>query len=143
MDSRATATWQGDLMSGKGSTSAGSGLFKDGALSWKARTEGAPTSTTPEELLAASHASCFSMALSHQLAQAKTPATKLETSCVVNFGPKQGGGFEVKSSALTVKGTVPGIDEAKFKELAEAAKNGCPISSALKIPMTVNATLSK
>ena len=143
MESRATATWQGDLMSGSGTTSAGGGLFKDGKLSWKARTEGAAASTTPEELLAASHASCFSMALSHQLAQGKTPATKLETSCVVTFGPKQGGGFEVKSSALTVKGTVPGIDEAKFKELAEAAKNGCPISSALKIAMSVNASLNR
>jgi osmotically inducible protein OsmC len=141
MKSRATAEWQGDLMSGKGKTSAGSGTFQDASLSWKARTEGAAAATTPEELLAAAHASCFSMALSHALAQGGHPATRLETSCVVEFGPKQGGGFEVKSSALEVKGWVPGIDSAAFEQAAEGAKNGCPISAALKIPMSVKASL--
>jgi osmotically inducible protein OsmC len=145
MQSRATAQWEGDLMSGKGRTSAASGTFKDAGLSWKARTEsgaGAST-TTPEELLAAAHASCFSMALSHALAQGGHPATRLETSCVVEFGPKKGGGFEVRSSALEVKGSVPGIDEAAFQKAAEGAKDGCPISSALKIPMSVKATLQR
>jgi osmotically inducible protein OsmC len=141
MKSRATAEWQGDLMSGKGKTSAGSGTFQDASLSWKARTEGAAAATTPEELLAAAHASCFSMALSHALAQGGHPATRLETGCVVEFGPKQGGGFEVKSSALEVKGWVPGIDAAAFEQAAEGAKNGCPISAALKIPMSVKASL--
>ncbi|HEY6911192.1 MAG TPA: OsmC family peroxiredoxin [Myxococcales bacterium] len=142
MKSTATAQWEGDLMSGKGKTSAASGTFRDANLSWKARTEGAASSTTPEELLAASHASCFSMALSHGLAQAGHPARRLSTTCVVEFGPKQGGGgFEVKSSALEVKGQVPGIDQAAFAKAAEAAKTGCPISSALKIAMSVKATL--
>ena len=141
MKSVATAQWEGDLMSGKGKTSAASGTFRDANLSWKARTEGAASSTTPEELLAASHASCFSMALSHALAQGGHPAKKLETTCTVEFGPKQGGGFEVKSSALEVKGQVPGIDQAAFAKAAEGAKTGCPISSALKIPMSVKATL--
>jgi osmotically inducible protein OsmC len=141
MQSRATAKWEGDLMSGKGTTSAASGVFRDAGLSWKARTEGAAAATTPEELLAAAHASCFSMALSHGLAQGGHPATRLETSCVVEFGPKRGGGFEVKSSALEVKGWVPGIDAAGFEKAAEDAKNGCPISSALKIPMSVKAAL--
>jgi lipoyl-dependent peroxiredoxin len=141
MLSRATAKWEGDLMSGKGATSAASGTFRDAALSWKARTEGAAAATTPEELLAAAHASCFSMALSHGLAQGGHPPTRLETSCVVEFGPKRGGGFEVKSSALEVKGWVPGIDAAGFEKAAEDAKNGCPISSALKIPMSVKAAL--
>jgi lipoyl-dependent peroxiredoxin len=141
MKSRATAEWQGDLMSGKGKTSAGSGTFQGANLSWKARTEGAAGATTPEELLAAAHASCFSMALSHALAQGGHPATRLETSCVVEFGPKQGGGFEVKSSALEVKGWVPGIDAGAFESAAEGAKNGCPISAALKIPMSVKASL--
>jgi lipoyl-dependent peroxiredoxin len=141
MKSTATAQWEGDLMSGKGKTSAGSGTFRDANLSWKARTEGASASTTPEELLAAAHASCFSMALSHALAQAGHPARRLATTCTVEFGPKQGGGFEVKSSALEVKGQVPGVDQAAFSKAAEGAKTGCPISSALKIPMSVKATL--
>jgi osmotically inducible protein OsmC len=141
MQSRATAEWQGDLMKGSGKTSAGSGTFKGASLSWKARTEGAAASTTPEELLAAAHASCFSMALSHALAQGGHAPTRLETSCVVEFGPKAGGGFEVKSSALEVKGWVPGIDAAAFEKAAEGAKNGCPISAALKIPMSVKASL--
>ncbi len=143
MQSRATAQWEGDLMSGKGKTSAASGIFRDAGLTWKARTEGVASATTPEELLAASHASCFSMALSHGLAKGGHPAQRLETSCVVEFGPKAGGGFEVRSSALEVKGWVPGVDQAAFAKAAEDAKNGCPISSALKIPMSVKASLQK
>jgi osmotically inducible protein OsmC len=139
MQSRATAEWQGDLMGGQGKVSAASGTFKGASLSWKARTEGAANATTPEELLAAAHASCFSMALSHALAQAGHPAKRLETSCVVEFGPKSGGGFEVRSSALEVKGWVPGMNAAEFEKAAEGAKNGCPISAALKIPMSVKA----
>ncbi len=141
MQSRATARWEGDLMSGKGATSTGSGTLRDAGLTWKARTEGAVAMTTPEELLAAAHASCFSMALSHALAQGGHPATRLETSCTVEFGPKKGGGFEVRSSALEVKGWVPGIDQAAFAQAAEGAKNGCPVSGALKIAMSVQATL--
>lgn len=142
MQSRASASWEGDLMTGKGRTSAASGTFKDANLSWKARTEGAAGNTTPEELLAASHASCFSMALSFGLAKSGKPARRLETTCTVEFGPKQGGGFEVKSSALEVKGQVPGIDQAAFQKAAEEAKSGCPISAALKIPISLKATLT-
>jgi lipoyl-dependent peroxiredoxin len=143
MESRATATWEGDLINGHGTASAASGVLKNAGLTWKARTEGAAADTTPEELLAASHAGCFSMALSHALAQAGKPATKLETTCVVTFGPKSGGGFEVKSSKLTVKGRVPGLEAAKFSELAEGAKNGCPISAIMKnnVEMAVDAQL--
>jgi osmotically inducible protein OsmC len=141
MQSRATAQWEGDLMSGQGRTSAGSGTFRDAGLTWKARTEGSAAATTPEELLAAAHASCFSMALSHGLAQGGHPARRLETTCVVEFGPKKGGGFEVRSSSLEVKGWVPGLDAAAFAQAAEAAKNGCPISAALRIPMSVKASL--
>lgn len=143
MLSRATAEWQGDLMSGQGKATVASGVFQGAGLSWKARTEGVARMTTPEELLAASHASCFSMALSHALAQGGHPAKKLETSCVVEFGPKAGGGFEVKSSALEVKGWVPGLDAAGFENAAEGAKTGCPISAALKIPMSVKASLQQ
>jgi osmotically inducible protein OsmC len=130
-------------MSGKGATSSASGTLREAGLSWKARTEGAGTMTTPEELLAAAHASCFSMALSHGLAQGGHPPKRLETSCVVEFGPKQGGGFEVRSSALEVKGWVPGIDQAAFQQAAESAKNGCPVSAALKISMSVEAALQQ
>lgn len=143
MQSRATAQWEGDLMSGKGKASAASGTFRDAGLTWKARTEGAASMTTPEELLAAAHASCFSMALSHGLAQGGHAPKRVETSCTVEFGPKAGGGFEVKSSTLAVKGWVPGIDQAAFAAAAEAAKNGCPISGALKIKMSVTAELQQ
>ena len=143
MQSRATAEWQGDLMSGQGKTSVASGVFQGAGLSWKARTEGVARMTKPEELLAAAHASCFSMALSHALAQGGHPPKKLETSCVVEFGPKAGGGFEVRSSALEVKGWVPGLDAAGFEKAAEGAKTGCPISAALKIPMSVKASLQQ
>jgi osmotically inducible protein OsmC len=143
MQSKATARWEGDLMSGKGAISAASGTFRDAALTWKARTEGVASMTTPEELLAAAHASCFSMALSHGLAQGGHPATRLETSCTVEFGPKKGGGFEVRSSALEVKGWVPGLDDAAFAKAAEDAKNGCPVSAALRIPMSVKAALQR
>lgn len=143
MQSRATASWEGDLMTGKGQTSAGSGLFQNANLTWKARAEGVTGQTTPEELLASSHASCFCMALSHALAQSGKPARRIEASCVVTFGPKAGGGFEVKSSALDVTASVPGMDEAAFKAAAEGAKNGCPISAALKgnVEITLNARL--
>jgi osmotically inducible protein OsmC len=143
MQSKATARWEGDLMSGKGAASVASGTFRDAALTWKARTEGAAGMTTPEELLAAAHAACFSMALSHALAQGGHPATRLETSCTVEFGPKKGGGFEVRSSALEVKGWVPGLDEAEFAKAAEGAKSGCPVSGALKIAMSVKSSLQK
>ena len=143
MLSRATARWEGDLMSGKGTTSGGSGTFRDAGLSWKARTEGAAAMTTPEELLAAAHASCFSMALSHGLAQGGHKPTRIETTCTVEFGPKKSGGFEVRSSALEVKGWVPGLDEAGFAKAAEDAKNGCPVSGALKIAMSVKASLQR
>jgi osmotically inducible protein OsmC len=143
MQSRATAEWEGDLMSGKGTTSGASGTFRGAGLSWKARTEGAASMTTPEELLAAAHASCFSMALSHGLAQGGHAPKRIETSCVVEFGPKRGGGFEVRSSTLEVKGWVPGIDQAAFEKAAEDAKTGCPVSSALKIEMSVKAALQR
>jgi osmotically inducible protein OsmC len=141
MKSRATAEWEGDLMSGQGRASAASGTFRDAGLGWKARTDGAGGGTTPEELLAAAHASCFSMALSHALAQGGHPPRRLETTCEVDFGPKQGGGFEVRGSALSVKGWVEGLDQAGFEAAAQGAKDGCPISRALRIPMTVQAAL--
>jgi lipoyl-dependent peroxiredoxin len=140
---RAEAIWSGDLLSGKGTVSAGtSGLFRDLPLSWSSRTESPEGRTSPEELLAAAHAACFSMAFSNGLAKNGTPATRLAVSSDVTFD-KVGDGWKVTKSELRVRGTVPGIDEKKFHELAEAAKDGCPISGALKgnVALSVDAKL--
>ena len=141
---RAQVTWEGDLMSGSGTTSAGtSGLFSELPVSWASRTENPDGRTSPEELLAAAHASCFSMALSGALARAGTPPQKLEVSAEVTFD-KADSGWKVTSSALRVRGTVPGADDAAFRQAAETAKDNCPISGALKgnVEMSVDAELS-
>ena len=144
MKTQAAAVWEGDLMSGKGKVSSRtSNVLRDAGLSWKSRTESVGSNTTPEELLAAAHASCFAMALSHGLAQAGKPPQKLEVTATVTFGPKQGGGFSVQESALEVRGTVSGMDASGFQTAAEAAKDGCPISQALKnnVKLSVRAQL--
>ncbi len=140
----AHAVWSGDLLSGNGVVSATtSGTFSDMSVSWKARTEEPGGSTSPEELVAAAHASCFSMALSAGLGRAGTPPTKLEVDATVTFEQIEGG-WKVASSALRVVGTVPGIDADAFKAAAEGAKDGCPISGALKgnVELSVDATLA-
>lgn len=131
MQSKGNATWSGSLVDGSGSASLGSGLTDPLNISWRARTEDQGASTNPEELIAAAHASCYSMALSHALAGAGHPPTRLDTSAVVTFGPKEGGGFAISSIALTVRGDVPGIDADAFQEAADGAKDGCPVSQAL------------
>ena len=140
----ANATWTGDLMSGSGIVSAStSGAFTDLGMSWAARTEESNGKTSPEELIAAAHASCFCMALSAGLGRAGTPPEKLEVSATVTFEQVEGG-FKVASSALPVTGTVPGINAAAFTTAAEGAKDGCPISGALKgnVELSVEATLA-
>jgi osmotically inducible protein OsmC len=142
---RAEVTWTGDLAKGSGSvTAASSHLFKEAPVRWAARTESSDGKTSPEELLAAAHASCFAMAFSHGLGQAGKTPTKLQVSAVVTFAAKPEGGFGVSESALEVIGTVPGIDQAGFQKAAEAAKDGCPISQALKnnVKLSVKATLA-
>ena len=140
---RADAVWSGDLLSGEGTVSAGtSGLFRELPVKWSSRTESAEGRTSPEELLAAAHAACFSMAFSNGLAKNGTPPTRLAVSSEVTFD-KVGDGWKVTKSELRVRGTVPAIDEAKFRELAEVAKEGCPISGALKgnVALSVDARL--
>ena len=140
---RADATWEGDLMSGKGVVSAStSKAFTSLPVSWAARTEEANGRTSPEELVAAAHAACFSMALSNGLAKAGTPAERLDVGAEVTFA-QVGAGWKVASSALTVQGKVPGADGPGFQQAAEAAKDGCPISGALKgnVDLSVEATL--
>ena len=141
---KATAVWQGDLFQGSGTVSAASSSkFSDLPVSWASRTEAVDGRTSPEELLAAAHAACFSMALSNNLAKAGNTAERLEVSAEVTF-EKQEAGFRVTRSALTVRGTVPGLDDAGFREAAEAAKDGCPISQALKgnVELSVEPTLA-
>jgi osmotically inducible protein OsmC len=140
-DRRAEVTWRGDLMSGEGTIeSVGSGAFAPLDVTWASRTEAPGGKTSPEELIAAAHASCFSMALSHGLAQAGTPPERLSVSATVTFVPGTG----ITKSALEVEGTVPGIDEGAFREAAEAAKEGCPVSGALKgnVELSVSARLA-
>jgi len=140
---KADCTWNGDLGAGNGVVSAStSRAFTALPVTWASRTESADGRTSPEELVAAAHASCFSMAFSHGLGEAGTPPTKLEVSATVTFD-QVGGGWKVASSALTVRGQVPGMDAAAFKAAAEAAKDGCPISGALKgnVELSVEAVL--
>ena len=128
-DRRATVTWEGSLMDGSGTIdSTTSGAVGSQAVSWKARsTDENGGSTSPEELIAAAHAACFAMALSHGLAQAGTPADRLRTSATVTFQPGEG----ITKIALTVEGTVPGVDADAFREAADGAKENCPVSKAL------------
>jgi osmotically inducible protein OsmC len=140
---RADATWEGDLLSGSGVVSASSsGAFSSLPVSWASRTEASNGKTSPEELVAAAHAACFSMAFSAGLAKAGHRAERLDVSAEVTFD-KLEGGWTVTKSALTVRGVVPGIDQAGFLAAAEAARDGCPISRALKgnVELSVDATL--
>ena len=138
--STATATWEGALRNGKGQFKAKSGSFQ-GSYSFSTRFEGAK-GTNPEELIAAAHASCFAMQLSHFLAEAGHPAAKLATDAEVTIGPVPSGGQAISKSALTLRGNVPGMSEAQFIELANKAKAGCPVSKALgAIEITLDAKL--
>jgi len=127
-DRTAQVTWHGSLMEGDGTiTSTTSGAIGEQPVSWASRAEDANGKTSPEDLIAAAHAACFAMALSHGLAQAGTPPDELNTSATVTFQPGEG----ITKIALTVEGRVPGIDESAFLEAAEGAKANCPVSKAL------------
>jgi lipoyl-dependent peroxiredoxin len=140
-DRRAEVVWEGSLMEGSGTvTKTGSGALPALPVTWASRTESSDGKTSPEELIAAAHASCFSMALSHALAEAGNPPERLETSATVTFVPGTG----ITKSALTVTGRVPGLDEQAFREAADGAKDGCPVSNALKgnVELSVDARLA-
>jgi osmotically inducible protein OsmC len=140
----AEAVWEGSLAQGAGAVSlTSSGAAGPLPVTWASRTARPEGKTSPEELVAAAHASCYCMALSGILGEGGTPPERLETSATVTFAQVEGG-FKVASSALTVRGTVPGLDAAGFKEAAAAAKDGCPISGALKnnVEITVVAELA-
>jgi osmotically inducible protein OsmC len=125
---RAEVTWQGSLLEGSGTIeSVGSGAFGHLDVTWTSRAEEPAGRTSPEELIAAAHAACFSMALSHGLGEAGSAPERLDASAVVTFQPGTG----ITKIALAVKGRVPGLDEARFREVAEGAKENCPVSQAL------------
>jgi lipoyl-dependent peroxiredoxin len=140
---RAAATWSGDLMSGAGTVSAtSSGVFTDLPISWAARTESPNGKTSPEELVAAAHAACFSMALSNGLAKSGHSAERLDVTAEVEF-EKQDAGWKVARSHLTVRGQVTGISASEFAAAAQTARDNCPISVALEgnVELSVDATL--
>jgi lipoyl-dependent peroxiredoxin len=138
-ESSATTVWEGDLPSGRGTTTVASGVFPEFELSWPTRAERTSGATSPEELLAAAHSACFCMALSNVLAKGGNTAERIEASAAVTFVPGEG----VKSSRFIVHGRVPGLDQVGFEDAARDASENCPISQALKgnIEITVEAIL--
>jgi lipoyl-dependent peroxiredoxin len=140
----AEVSWSGDLQTGSGTINyVSSGAFSRLPVTWASRTEAHNGRTSPEELIAAAHASCFSMAFSARLGKNGTPAAKLDTKVVIAFA-KGDAGWKIATSTITVKGDVPGIDLDTFKALAEDAKDNCPVSVALKgnVDLVVDASLA-
>jgi osmotically inducible protein OsmC len=136
--SEATTVWNGDLKSGSGTVSLDSSHAAEFPVSWKARSEGSSSITTPEELLGAAHSACFSMAFSNILAGFGTPPESVQTTAAVTYDPAQG----ITGSHLLVHATVPGLAGEDFQRLAEEAKSTCPVSRALVgIPITIEARL--
>ncbi|MBC7746179.1 MAG: OsmC family protein [Flavobacterium sp.] len=136
---RATSKWTGSGLQGKGTLNGPSGVFKDTPYSTKMRfeNEDGTAGTNPEELLAAAHAGCFNMALSFQIDAAGFTADELETTATVTV-EQIGNDYEITEIVLDLKGSVKGLDETQFKELAEKAKAGCPVSKALSaVPISL------
>jgi osmotically inducible protein OsmC len=138
-DSSASTIWRGSLENGSGTTHPDSGAFQDVEVTWASRTTRSAGKTSPEELLAAAHASCYCMALSHELSEGGNEPEQLTATATIAFVPGEG----VKSSHIVVNGRVPGVDESQFEEAAQSAGKNCPISGALtgNIEITVDATL--
>lgn len=139
MQRKASAVWQGDLKKGKGSISTASGVLSNTQYSFSTRFENG-VGTNPEELIAAAHAGCFSMALSAQLGEAGLTPDRIDTTATVTL-EKTAAGFEVTSSHLDVRAKIPGASQAAFDTAAHNAETGCPISRLLKAKITMNATL--
>lgn len=139
LTSEASAVWNGDLATGSGSISLDSSHLATFSYNWKARSEGESGVSTPEELLGAAHAACFSMAFSNELASAGHTPVSVRTTAAVSFDIAKGG---ITGSHLLVSADVPGISPEEFQRIAEAAKAGCPVSKALAgIPITLEASL--
>ena len=140
MKRSASAVWRGGLKDGKGTVSTESGVLSSTPYNFRMRFED-EKGTNPEELIAAAHAACFSMALSAQLGGAGMTADSIETTATVTLEQVEGG-FAVTSSHLKTAVKIPGADKAKFQKAADDAKSGCPISKLLKADITLDATLS-
>ncbi len=141
---RATVVWNGQLTDGSGMLNLeSSGALHAAPITWASRTEQANGKTSPEELLAAAHASCFAMAFAATLARQKTPPQRLSVAAVCALDRQEGGGFRVSTMTLEVRGAVQGLDQAGFAAAAQTAEQGCPISNALRgnVEVRVNATL--
>jgi osmotically inducible protein OsmC len=141
MERKASAVWRGGLKDGKGEFSAQSGVFSHTPYSFRTRFEDAP-GTNPEELIAAAHAACFSMALSAQLGAANLSPESINTTANLKM-EKQDAGWAITSVHLDVNAKVPKADDAAFQKAAEAAKAGCPVSKVLKAQITMNAKLDR
>jgi len=143
IERRAHATWDGDLRSGSGRFDVGSGAIGGQEVTFASRFEDSGGKTSPEELIAAAHATCLSMALANGLAQAGHPPTRLDTDAVAILDQRESG-FRITSMRLTVRGQVDGIDEEAFRAAAEEAKVGCPVSNALvgNVEITLDAALA-
>jgi lipoyl-dependent peroxiredoxin len=139
----ANATWEGDLFDGSGEVSTQSGSVRNATVKWSSRAEQADENTSPEELIAAAHATCVSMALANVLAQAGTPPSKLETGATAKF-EQTPDGFRMTTMRLSIRGQVDGLDEDGFRRAAEEAKENCPVSQALKgnVDVSVDASLA-
>ena len=140
MQRKGSAVWQGDLKTGKGAISTDSGVLKQTQYSFSTRFENG-VGTNPEELLAAAHAGCFTMALSGQLGAAGMVAEKLETTATITF-EKVGDGFSITKSHLDLVAKIPGADKAKFDTAVKNAETGCPVSRLFKAEITVSAKLA-
>jgi osmotically inducible protein OsmC len=141
MERKASAVWKGGLKDGKGTISAPGGVLNNTPYSFTTRFENAP-GTNPEELIAAAHAACFSMALSAQLSGANLPPESISTNARLTM-EKLEAGWTITAVHLDVAARVPNADEATFHKLAENAKSGCPVSKVLNAKITMNATLEK
>lgn len=139
VQSRAEANWEGDLIHGKGTVTPASSAFPTLPITWAARTARAAGKTSPEELIAAAQAGCYAMAFSHTLAQRGTPPTRLNVAAVCTFEP----GVGITTMEIDVKGQVPGMDQATFRQVAEEAEKGCPVANALRnnVQIKLNAQL--
>jgi lipoyl-dependent peroxiredoxin len=142
IERKAHATWEGDLRSGSGTFEVGSGAISGQEVTFASRFEQPGGKTSPEELIAAAHATCVSMALANGLAQAGHPPTKLETDAVCTLDQTDAG-FRITSMQLTVRGQVEGIGEDEFEATAQEAKEGCPVSNALdSVEISLEASLA-
>lgn len=139
MSKKATAIWKGSVKEGGGTISTETGVLRDAPYGFKSRFEDGK-GTNPEELIAAAHAGCFSMALSMMLGEAGSPPERIQTEAAVTI-EKKGDALVITASHLTVSARVPGMEKANFLEVAKKAKDGCPVSKVLNAEITMDATL--